>query len=71
MSSELPVVWWYREVVGMCVEAGPVLAAESVDFLFNWIETYFRHKERSYDHSECVPSLRSLNDSLSVNGLGY
>jgi hypothetical protein len=24
----------YREVVGMCVEAVPVLGAESVDFLF-------------------------------------
>jgi hypothetical protein len=31
--------WWYREVncevVGMCVEAVPVLCAESVDFVFN------------------------------------
>jgi hypothetical protein len=39
MSCQSPVVWWYREVnrevVGMCVEAGPVLGAESVDFLFN------------------------------------
>jgi hypothetical protein len=35
MSSQSPVVWWYREVVGMCVEAGPLLGAESVDFLFN------------------------------------
>jgi hypothetical protein len=39
MSSQLPVVWWYREVncevVGMCIEAVPVLGAESVDFLFN------------------------------------
>jgi hypothetical protein len=30
---------WYREVncdvVGMCVEAVPVLGVESVDFLFN------------------------------------
>jgi hypothetical protein len=25
MSSQLPVVWWYREVVGMCVEVVPVL----------------------------------------------
>jgi hypothetical protein len=37
--SQSPVVWWYREVncevVGMCVEAGPVLGAESEDFLFN------------------------------------
>jgi hypothetical protein len=37
--SQSPVVWWYREVncevVGMCVEAVPVLGAESVDFLFN------------------------------------
>jgi hypothetical protein len=39
MSSQSPVVWWYREVncevVGMRVEAGPLLGAESVDFLFN------------------------------------
>jgi hypothetical protein len=39
MSSQSTVVWWYREVncevAGMCVEAGPVLGAESVDFLFN------------------------------------
>jgi hypothetical protein len=35
MSSQSPVVWWYREVVGMCVEAARVLGAESVDFLFN------------------------------------
>jgi hypothetical protein len=35
MSSQSPEVWWYREVVGMCVEAVPVLDAESVDFLFN------------------------------------
>jgi hypothetical protein len=32
--SQSPVVWWYREVVGMCVEAVPVLGAESADFLF-------------------------------------
>jgi hypothetical protein len=35
MSSQSPMVWWYREVVGMCVEAVHVLGAESVDFLFN------------------------------------
>jgi hypothetical protein len=39
MSSQSPVVSRYREVncgvVGMCVEAVPVLGAESVDFLFN------------------------------------
>jgi hypothetical protein len=39
ISSKSPVVWWYHEVtcevVGMCVEAIPVLGAESVDFLFN------------------------------------
>jgi hypothetical protein len=39
MSSQSPVVWWYREVncevVGMCIEAVPVLGADSVDFLFN------------------------------------
>jgi hypothetical protein len=33
--SQSPVAWWYHEVVGMCVEAGPVLGAESADFLFN------------------------------------
>jgi hypothetical protein len=36
MSSQSHVVWWYREVncevVGMCVEAAPVLGAESMDF---------------------------------------
>jgi hypothetical protein len=30
MSSQSPVIWWYREVncevVGMCVEAVPVLS---------------------------------------------
>jgi hypothetical protein len=35
MSFQSPVFWWYREVVGMCVEAFPVLGAGSVDFLFN------------------------------------
>jgi hypothetical protein len=39
MSSQSPVVWWYREmyreVVGMCVDAVPVLGAESVDLLFH------------------------------------
>jgi hypothetical protein len=35
MSSQAPVAWWHREVVGMCVEAVLVLAAESVDFLFS------------------------------------
>jgi hypothetical protein len=39
MSSQSPVVWRYREVncevVGMCVEAVPVLGAEFMDFLFN------------------------------------
>jgi hypothetical protein len=39
MSSQSPVVWWSRgvncEVVGMCVEAVPVLGAESMDSLFN------------------------------------
>jgi hypothetical protein len=34
MSSQSPVVWWYREVscevVGMYVEAVPVLGAESI-----------------------------------------
>jgi hypothetical protein len=39
MSSQSSVFWRYREVncevVGMCVEAVPVLGAESVDFLFN------------------------------------
>jgi hypothetical protein len=39
MSSQSAVVWWYREVncevVGMCVEAVPVMGVASVDFLFN------------------------------------
>jgi hypothetical protein len=39
MSSESPVVRWYREVncevVRMCVEAVSVLGTQSVDFLFN------------------------------------
>jgi hypothetical protein len=26
------------DVVGMCVEAVPVLGVESVDFLFNWCD---------------------------------
>jgi hypothetical protein len=53
MSSQSPMVWWYREVncevVGMCVEVVSVLGAESVDFLFNWCdlnilsEDYIRH----------------------------
>jgi hypothetical protein len=42
MSSQSPVAWWYREVncevVGMCIEAVPVLGAESVDSLFNWCD---------------------------------
>jgi hypothetical protein len=37
--SQSSAVWWYREVncevVGMCVEADPMLGAESVVFLFN------------------------------------
>jgi hypothetical protein len=33
--SQSPVVWWYREVVGMFVEAVSVVGAESVDFFFN------------------------------------
>jgi hypothetical protein len=39
MSSQLPVVWWYREVncevVGVYVEVGPVLGAESADNSLN------------------------------------
>jgi hypothetical protein len=35
MSSQSPVIWWYREgnceVVGMSVEAAPELGAESVE----------------------------------------
>jgi hypothetical protein len=37
VSAQSPVAWWYREVnceiVGMCVEAVPVLGAESVDWI--------------------------------------
>jgi hypothetical protein len=40
MSSQLPVVWWYREVncEVMCLEAVPVLGVESEDFLFNYYD---------------------------------
>jgi hypothetical protein len=52
MSSQLPVVWWYREVncevVGMC---DLVLGAESVDFLFNRCDL----KILSEDHIRHVP----------------
>jgi hypothetical protein len=47
MSSQSPVAWWYCEVncevevVGKCVEAVPVLGAESVDFLFNCCDGNF------------------------------
>jgi hypothetical protein len=55
MSSQSSVVWWYREVkcevVGMCVEAVPVLGAESVDFLFNLCDL----KILSEDHIRHVP----------------
>jgi hypothetical protein len=55
MSSQSPVVWWYRQVnceaVGMCVEAVPVLGAESEDFLFNWCDL----KISSKDHIRYVP----------------
>jgi hypothetical protein len=39
------------EVVGMCIEAVPVLGAESVDFLFNWCDL----KILSEDHIRHVP----------------
>jgi hypothetical protein len=54
MSSQSPVVLWYREVnceVGMWVEAVPVLGAESVDFLFNPCDL----KILSEDHIRHVP----------------
>jgi hypothetical protein len=55
MSSQSPVIWWYREVncevVGMCVEAVPVLGAESVDFLFNLYDL----KILSENHIRHVP----------------
>jgi hypothetical protein len=48
MSSQSPVVSWYREVnyevVGMYVAAVPVLGAESVDFLFNWGDEWINSK---------------------------
>jgi hypothetical protein len=37
MSRQSSVVWRYREVLGMRVEAGPALGAESIDFLFDVI----------------------------------
>jgi hypothetical protein len=55
MSCQSPVVWWYREVncevVRMCVEAVPVLCAESVDFILNC--------EIRCGHSciSCIPSV--------------
>jgi hypothetical protein len=55
MSSQSPVVWWYREVncevAGMCVEAVPVLGAEYVNFLFNLRDL----KILSEDHIRHVP----------------
>jgi hypothetical protein len=51
MSSQSPVVWWYREVVWMFVEAVPVLGAESVDLLCNWCDL----KSLSEDHVRHVP----------------
>jgi hypothetical protein len=46
MSSQSPVVWWYRHVVGMCVEAVPVLDAESVDLLFNLCDLKILSEDR-------------------------
>jgi hypothetical protein len=55
MSSQSPMAWWYREmnceVVGMFVEAVPVVSAESVDFLFNLCDL----KILSEDHIRHVP----------------
>jgi hypothetical protein len=55
MSSQSPVVWWYSEVncevVGISVEAVPVLGAEYMDFLFNWCDL----KILSEDHIRHVP----------------
>jgi hypothetical protein len=36
MSSQSPVVWWYCEVVAMCVEAVPVLGAEQQKNFHCW-----------------------------------
>jgi hypothetical protein len=50
-----PVVWWYREVncevVGVCIEAVPLLGAESIDFVFNRCDL----KTLSEDHIRHVP----------------
>jgi hypothetical protein len=37
MSSQSPVVWGYREVVGMCVEAGPVLKMQHEKLLVQYL----------------------------------
>jgi hypothetical protein len=58
MSSQSRVVWWYREVnwviVGMFVEAVPVLGAESVDFLFNWYDLEILPEHRIRHVPWCV-----------------
>jgi hypothetical protein len=61
------------EVVGMCVEAVPVLDAESVDFLFNWCdlkilsEDHFRHLPWCIGyHEQDFPWKRSSISTLEM-----
>jgi hypothetical protein len=58
VSSQSPVVLWYCEVscevVGMCVEAVPVLGAESVDFPFNWCDLKILSEDRIRHVPRCI-----------------
>jgi hypothetical protein len=46
----------------MCVEAGPVLGAESVDFLFNWCDL----KVFSEDHIRHVPWYTDIGHQIVI-----
>jgi hypothetical protein len=65
MASQSPVVWWYREVVGMSVEAGPLWGAESAHFLFKRCDL----KMVSEDHIRHVPwcNIANLTALLHIN----
>jgi hypothetical protein len=71
MLSQSPVVWWYREVNcevdGMCVEAVPVLGAESVDFLFNWCDL----KILSEGHIRHVPWCIGYHEDFPLEAFQY
>jgi hypothetical protein len=55
VSFQSPVFWWFRkmncEAVGMCLQAGAVLNAETSDFLFNRRDL----KVLSEDHVRHIP----------------